>query len=119
MDAHNDLLLIDREALISQFGGDEEIMQEIITEFINICPEMLQEIETAIQNDDSHALHQSAHSFKGAVSNFFAKKVTEQAFQLDKLGKSGQVGGADQLFSAMTLDTDQLLIELKQLGKII
>ena len=118
MDANNGLQLIDREALISQFEGDEEILQEIVMEFIDICPDMLQEIKTAIKNNDSHALHQSAHGFKGAVSNFFAQKVTEQAFRLEQLGKNGQVSEADQLFPAMTQDVDRLLNELKQLGKI-
>ena len=118
MNANNGLQLIDKDALISQFGGDEEILHEIIMEFVNMYPEMLQEIETAINNNDAHALHQSAHSFKGAVSNFFAQKVTDQAMQLEQLGRGGQVTGADEMFSVMSQDVVQLVEELKGLANI-
>lgn len=118
MDTNNELILIDKEALIAQFGGDEEILQEIIIEFINMYPEMLKAIETAIITNDAHALHQSAHSFKGAVSNFFAQKITDQALKLEQLGKNGQVTGAQEMFSDLSQDVVLLVMELKKLGKL-
>ncbi len=94
-------LLMDREAAMERVGNDLELLQEVARLFLEEYPESLQRIRSAIERGSARDLERAAHALKGSVSNFGAKKVVQAALELEKLGRSGTVEGAERLYQAL------------------
>ena len=84
----------DKAALLKRMDGDEELLYELIDLFLTNYPGMFSEIQKAVASNDSQAVMASAHALKGAVSNFLASEAQDAAFQLEKIGKSGDLAEA-------------------------
>ncbi len=85
------------EELLARFGGDANLLRELAELFIQACPKMLADIRDALQKRNAKALERAAHSLKGCVGNFFSQGARETAQQLESLGRSGELAGADEL----------------------
>ncbi|MGC1258006.1 MAG: Hpt domain-containing protein [Candidatus Acidiferrales bacterium] len=85
------------EELLSRFGGDAELPRGLAELFIQSCPKMLEDIRDAVQKRDAKTLERAAHALKGCVGNFFSKGARETAQQLELVGKSGDLAGAEEL----------------------
>jgi HPt (histidine-containing phosphotransfer) domain-containing protein len=105
-------MLIDKERLLNEFAGDEEILAELREAFLGELPKMLDSIQKALSDKNAKALEHSAHTLKGAVSNFQTPKVKEAAFTLENQGRQGTLDGADQNFATLKQLIDELKIEL-------
>jgi CheY-like chemotaxis protein/HPt (histidine-containing phosphotransfer) domain-containing protein len=78
----------------SLFDSDPQFLTEIVSLFLKTYPQLLYAIEDAISRKDAPGLCQAAHSLKGAVGNFGAKAVVEQAAALETMGKTGNLSCA-------------------------
>src|SRR5580693_7291224 len=78
----------------SLFDGDPEFLAEIVNLFLATYPDLLSDIDGAVLRQDSDALRRAAHTMKGAVANFGAKAVVEQARTIEAMGKSGDLAPA-------------------------
>lgn len=107
--------LIDRQRLMSEFAGDEEILAELRDTFVGELPKMMTAIESAISAGDAKALEIAAHTLKGAASNFQAPLIKEAAFVLENQGKEKSMAGAVENFAKLKTLMDELLIELANL----
>jgi CheY-like chemotaxis protein len=82
----------------SLFDGDREFLAEVVNLFLETCPRLLSDIEAALSRRDSDAFSRAAHALKGAIANFGAKGVVEQARRLEIMGKQGDLStGAGEL----------------------
>jgi len=109
--------IIDREELMSRLDGDMELLEELFELFVEDYPQFLGDIEAAIQNCDGQKLKQAAHTLKGAVGNFAAKKAFDLAFQLEMMGQEEQFQGAQEVFDELKTaieEIKQVLAAMKQ-----
>lgn len=90
--AHCDVL--DREIILDRVGGDEELMREIVSIFKDEYPVLLDSIREAVAAGDARTLESAAHTLKGAVANFGAEAATGAAFDLEKIGRRGNLEAA-------------------------
>jgi two-component system sensor histidine kinase/response regulator len=72
-------------------------LKELAELFLQSCPKMLEDIREASQKRDAKALEIAAHSLRGSVGNFFSQGARETAQQLESLGRSGEIAGAEEL----------------------
>jgi two-component system sensor histidine kinase/response regulator len=79
----------------SLFDGDPDFLAEIVNLFLETYPGLLSEIENAVSMKDAPALGRAAHTMKGAVANFGARAVVDQAKALEMMGNSGDLASAD------------------------
>ena len=100
--------VVDRAALLDRVGGDEDLLREIASIFLDEYPALIQEIRTAVAAMDAKGVERAAHSLKGSVANFGAQSATEAAFRLETLGRSGRLEDAP-------VALDDLLSEFQQL----
>jgi len=82
-------------------GGDLELLREIAVLFVEDCPRALAEIREAVERRDAAKLEHSAHALKGSVANFGAQAAVEAAFQLEQMGRAGQMGAASEILRAL------------------
>jgi CheY-like chemotaxis protein len=97
----------------SLFDGDPEFLAEIVNLFLETYPALLSEIENAVLNKDAAALGRAAHTMKGAVANFGARAVVDQAKELEMMGKSGDLEPANDAAQSLRALMQKLLPELE------
>lgn len=81
--------------------GDLELKHKIIKVFLNSYPQKLKEIMIAINNENYKLLKESAHSLKGAVSNFGAETIHNMAYELELMGKNCEITKAFETFEEL------------------
>ena len=101
-------LIFDPNALLANFSGLEEVLENAIKSFFTVYLTLLSNIQQAIEAKDSKKLTVAAHTFKGAVSNFFAEPCRTLAAKLEQMGASNQIEGAEVLLSELTAETEKL-----------
>ena len=106
---------LDFDSAITRVGGDMDLFREIAEVFLDDCPNQLARIESAIEKGDAEALRSSAHSLKGAVSNFGADAARESALQLEEIGKEGRLEGAAVVHDELVKKVEQLVTALRAL----
>ena len=72
-----------------EFEGDEEFLMEVMEGFIENVKSQTGIICEAISDGDAETVRREAHSIKGGAANLTADALSEIAFELENIGKSG------------------------------
>jgi HPt (histidine-containing phosphotransfer) domain-containing protein len=99
---------ISMEELLEIMGGDEELLNECLDDFVGDYPEMLGNIKDAIDAQDPSGLGGSAHAFKGTLKYIAAGKASDIAFQLERMGKDGNLDGAEDTYLLLAQECERL-----------
>lgn len=103
---------------ISALQDLKDIMEDeyanLINTFITDSSTKLDELATIIARADADGLRKTAHSLKGSSSNICAGALSEQARQLEFMGKEGQVEGAAVLLEQMKTEFQTVKTILSQ-----
>jgi len=73
------------------------VLNEIYQAFLGSADDYLLALRQAVQAGDTEALSRAAHAFRGASANIGGQTLAELCRQLETLGHSRSVAGADQL----------------------
>ncbi len=79
--------LFDAKAFVENFGNDQEIIQFLVEQFKESAPRLIDEIDQALHDGNFKKLEASAHSLKGALSNFFCLELRETAGKLEECAR--------------------------------
>ena len=106
--------VLDLSKAMEVVAGDRELFQEIAYMFLENLPAQIAEIKQGIADGDANAMERSAHSLKGSVGNFGAKRAFDAAYRLEKLGKEGKAGEAENPLSTLEEELSALESEMKR-----
>jgi HPt (histidine-containing phosphotransfer) domain-containing protein len=109
--------LIDREEMLARVDGDLELLCELVGIFLDDCPRLMAQIESAVTQGDGDALERSAHALKGSVSNFTTKSPYEAAFRLETMGRARDLGQANEVLVHLKHEMERLKPVLSSLGQ--
>jgi two-component system sensor histidine kinase/response regulator len=70
---------------IEHFGGDEKLVRELISLFLNSCPRLIETLRARQRENDLTALGRAAHALKGSLGNFTREAPTTTALELERL----------------------------------
>jgi HPt (histidine-containing phosphotransfer) domain-containing protein len=70
-------------------------------------------IRKAIRAGDADHVRLNAHSLKGAVGLFGAEQAYQAAYQLEKVGSSGDLSRAEDAYEDLCVELHRLLPALK------
>jgi HPt (histidine-containing phosphotransfer) domain-containing protein len=101
MDVSRQLVVLNKALVLERLGGDEQLLGEIAGLFLSDYPGMMEQIREAVARRDSHALHHAAHTLKGAIANFCADAPFESAYKLERMGREGNLAGAEEAVSEL------------------
>ena len=110
---------LNSKGLIKAFENDHHLFEELVEIFVNDYPQMLNTLRKSLESTDAETLSRTAHSLKGMLRNFQADAVADKAFELEKIGKQGELDGADQIIESLTGQLDDVARKLKQLAREI
>lgn len=109
--------VINTSELQERLDSDFVLLTELIDIFLKDSQALLIKIEDAISQDDAEKLNKSAHTLKGAVSNFSARSAFEAAYALEKIGKSGDLANAEPALSVLKDEIEKTRDAMKALRK--
>jgi CheY-like chemotaxis protein/HPt (histidine-containing phosphotransfer) domain-containing protein len=99
--------------LRSLAAADPAVLEEIHESFLTSSVEYLEALRQAAQAGDPEALAQAAHAFKGASGNVGASHIWELCRQLELLGNSRSVAGADELTRHLERESARVKMEIE------
>lgn len=95
------------EAALDRLGGDEELLKEVGTLFLDESQELLAEIHLAIQSADPTSLERTAHTLKGSIANFGTGPAYDAALELERLGRARRLDQTTAIYRRLT---DQIIL---------
>ena len=110
------LVRLDRAVALERLGGDEELLQEVATLFLEEYPSIMSQIREAAQSKNAPRLERAAHTLKGSVSNFGAESAVQAALALEKIGRSGDLTGVGEAYARLAAVMQHLHPGFEQLA---
>jgi len=99
---------------LARLEGDEELLKEQMSFFLQDAPRLLADIRTSIAQRDGRGLQLAAHRMKGLAANFDAEQAIDAAVRLELLGRSGAFDEAESARRQIEIHTVQLQQALKR-----
>ncbi len=105
--------VFDPRALLTRFGGDEDLMREVIEMFRGSAAEMLDDIRRAAAANDTGAVERAAHAIKGSLGELCAGEAQSLARDLEHAGREGRGGEITARLGALEGSVAELLVALE------
>jgi hypothetical protein len=102
--------------LLRTTGGNQKLAQSLTKSFLADAPKRLAAIRAALAARDSAKLDTAAHALKGSVAIFGAQVAVCAAKNLEAMGRSRNLNGADAEFGALEAAMKQLQTELNAIA---
>ncbi len=112
MDSNN---VLNIQELSERLDGDFDLFVELSELFYEDSSSLLNKIEDSIKKNDSESLRKSAHTLKGAVSNFSAQRAYDAAYELEIAGKDKVFENAAEKFNSLKHEIDNVINAMKSL----
>ncbi len=97
----SDRNVVDLERALSRVAGDEQMLNELVEIFLAESPTWLEQIESAVTEEDPEGVFRAAHDIKGSTEVFCAEAATQAAKQLERMGHDDKLDGADEALGAL------------------
>jgi HPt (histidine-containing phosphotransfer) domain-containing protein len=107
--------VLDRQQLIQNVDGDPELLEEIVSLFFESSGEILTALRDSVRSADGPGLHASAHQLKGALANVGARAAAQAAYELERMGKAGELTRLEEALTSLEEEMDRLEPELRGL----
>ena len=83
--------VFNRAELLRRLMHDEELVEEIIEEFLKDVPQRIAALREALSRGDSPLVQREAHTLKGAASNVSAVALHKLALETERAGASAEL----------------------------
>jgi HPt (histidine-containing phosphotransfer) domain-containing protein len=96
--------IIDQTAfdkLLDSVGGDVDFVNELLEAYVDSNPGLFADMQQAIAGGKAATLQRAAHSLKSASASFGALAFAAQCKELEDLGKTGALAGAEEKVRAL------------------
>jgi len=102
----------DADALWERVDGDVELLRDLMRIFRVEFPGKIGGGEAACRQGDAAGLAKSGHKLKGSLLQFSGRAGAAAAQQLEELGKTGRVTGAEPLIHTLKQEVELLMKSL-------
>jgi len=104
---------VDIERGISLYGGDEKMYIELLRSYVTFAPESLNKLRTVSKETLSDYVI-SVHGLKGTNAGIGAEEIREQAQNLEKLSREGDIEKVLTLNGKLIEDTETVVRNIKE-----
>ena len=102
--------------LLRTTGGNEKLVKSLTKSFLADAPKRLAAIRAALVAKNAAKLDTAAHALKGSVAIFGAQSAVTAAKNLEAMGRSRNLSGADAQFRLLEAAMQQLQTELTKIA---
>jgi len=93
----NSAIVFNRAQALESLGGDEELLANVASLFVEESAGYRQALEAALASGDALVLRREAHTVKSVLATFAYEAGRERAAQLEQLAASGNLENAAAL----------------------
>ena len=93
--------VVDLDRALTRVAGDEEMLRELVEIFLKESPAWLSQVQASVGKQEADGLFRAAHDIKGSTEVFCAEPAARAAQQLEKMGRQGDLDGADEALGAL------------------
>src|SRR3954471_3399028 len=98
----------DETELLARTDGDWDFLADTVDMLTSDGRALMAEVRRAADAADAPALGRAAHTLKGMISNFCAPTAQASAFEVEKIGKAGDLTAAPAAIDALATHLDEL-----------
>ncbi len=109
---------VDLAAARQLFDGDETTLRLVSLVFLDEIGDQLGAVRTAVAARDAAKLAESAHRLKGSISLFAARRATELAELLQRVGVAGALDEAPRLLAELEGRVSGMRTEIRTLLRV-
>lgn len=91
-----------------------DVLNELIETFIEYMPEQIENLNTAISNQESDDIFSIAHRIKSSSNSLGASGLAETAETIELIGRSGKSAGASEQMQQLKQQYAEVIDFLKQ-----
>ncbi len=102
----------DLKAALVRLAGDVELLQTLISVFHEDAPNLLQQLEVAMDRRDLRSIERAAHSLKGLAANFDGFAARDAAFVIEQMARDSALGGLKPAVEVLHKEIKRLREEL-------
>jgi HPt (histidine-containing phosphotransfer) domain-containing protein len=100
--------LFDYDRSLARLGGDPALFEEIVTLFLEDCPQLLRQARSAWSEGDLETLARTAHSLKNLTANFDASAAMMAAATVEQRIQDRALAHVDLCLSEMERELGRL-----------
>jgi signal transduction histidine kinase/CheY-like chemotaxis protein/HPt (histidine-containing phosphotransfer) domain-containing protein len=105
------------ENLRDMVGGDASVLNELVNTFLEDAPHLLTDLRNALNNGDAANVRLAAHSLKSNGAQFGALSFAELCREMEMLGKSSHLDGAESLLDQIESEYQRVSAALEALAR--
>lgn len=98
-------------------GGSLDLVSEIVQIFFEHYPEAIAKVRDAAALHDSKCLEKAAHSFRGYLVSFHAKRAAGVALELETMARRGEMANVEEAFVRLEREMDLLMPVLASIDR--
>jgi two-component system, sensor histidine kinase and response regulator len=99
---------VDKTAGLTNAGGDEDILQDVIQVFLEEAPKQVMKMKEALKNKNVKDAEREVHTLKGSASNIGADPLMKKALQAEMALKNGKLEEASFLFLKVEVEFEKV-----------
>ena len=99
---------MDFDKALEEFEGDRKFVMDVLEDFLDNVRVQIGSINKAISDGDAEIVRKEAHSIKGGAANLCADELSKIAFQLENIGKSGDLEGVIEVLERLEKEFSRL-----------
>jgi HPt (histidine-containing phosphotransfer) domain-containing protein len=104
--------VFDRQWALEGLDGDERVLSEVISLFLDDAPGQLDKIRHAVGKRDAFALRVAAHALKGAVGCLGGSRCAAAALEMEELACEGELTRAADALTVLEAEIQRLCDEI-------
>lgn len=95
----NGAACFNKTKLYERFGDDEELIRIVLDAFVQEVPELIENMKTAIGQEEAETVRSYAHALKGSAANVNADILKEIALRLEQDATRGDLSSSLRMLS--------------------
>jgi len=99
---------IDFAEAMKEFDNDKAFLISVIDAFIVDAKNQIGVMVKGLEDNNSEVIRKEAHSIKGGAADLVATRLSKQAYELETIGRSGNLDKAEQLIKTLENEINHL-----------
>ena len=106
--------IVDWELAMNTVAGDENLLQAVIEACLEETPDLLRQLDIAIETEDAAEAERLAHTIKASGRTFGILSLSEHAFSIEEFARSGELDAAARTLKLLKHDVEKMSEELRK-----
>lgn len=109
-----DAPMLDWDAALKTVNGHQSILEGVLEAVLEECPQLLEQLDSALSQEDAQTVQRAAHTIKGSMRAFNAVEITDVAQRIEDAGRDGALENVRALAEQLQTLLMQAMKEIRE-----